>query len=90
MCTQSHMPSLKLDSCKQKQIVVWCKSAIFCRDLNCVYRISSFQRPGALINSDSFKGALIRGGRLYEGGAYLKMLINGVALICTEKEVITN
>ena len=27
MCTQSHMPSLKLDSCKQKQIVVWCKSA---------------------------------------------------------------
>ena len=27
MCSMSDTPSLKLDSCKQMQIVVWCKSA---------------------------------------------------------------
>ena len=42
-----------------------------------------FSAPGRLLIQTVLEGALIRGGRLYEGGAYLKMLINEGALICT-------
>ena len=42
-----------------------------------------FSAPGRLLIQTVLGGALIRGGRLYEGGAYLKMLINGGAHICT-------
>ena len=43
----------------------------------------SILRPGVLINSDSFRGRLFEGARLYEGGAYLKILINEGVLIFT-------
>ena len=35
-----------------------------------------FSAPGRLLIQTVLGGTLIRGGRLYEGGAYLKMLIN--------------
>ena len=44
--------------------------------------IPRFSAPGRLLIQTVLEGALIRRGRLYEGGAYLKMLINEGALIC--------
>ena len=43
--------------------------------------IPRFSAPGCLLIQTVLEGALIRGGRLYEGGAYLKMLINEGSLI---------
>ena len=52
--------------------------------------IPRFSAPGRLLIQRVSEGALIRAGRLYEGGAYLKMLINYLHSNKIEKEVITN
>ena len=50
--------------------------------------IPRFSAPGRLLIQTVLEGALIRGGRLYEGGAYFKMLINEGSLICIRIKLI--